>query len=363
MIHALYFASAECLEAAESELDGSFVPDCNGKLIAQDSAFLLNCGDWVLAEDSEEVSQCSCCGDMFEVDDGIVASNGEHFCGQTCARDDGYDWDDSACEWRPEDEIERTGRETLDSYCSINYSISPATEARPFRIGFEVEKEDEAFLNEHNMREYASQADWIAVTDGSLSSYSGFELVSPCYNMADRVRIFEDFDTLADGLDAESSTNCGGHITVSQWGLTGEQLTQRLGDFPALLYAMFPQRLRGTFASPRKKDSMKRTGRKFRAVNVKSECVEFRVFNRVQTVGQLKRRFDLLAWAMKLERPSVADSIADPKSELTDILRRSYSADNMTRVRRLFDSFHDWYNGELVPSTSPAYGFHGRDED
>jgi len=179
------------------------------------------------------------------------------------------------------------------------------TEHHRALIGFEVEKEDEEWhvrgSSETDILAAAHDSKWLAVSDGSLEYDNGFELVSPGYNLTDpngeygTEAMQRDFDNLAP-LMAKTTSRCGGHITLSVAGFTGEQIARRIEPFYSLLFALYPSRLMGEYARPiRGEDSLTNIrGGKFRAVNVMNDRVEFRIFSAVKTPGQLMNRVELI---------------------------------------------------------------------
>ena len=81
-----------------------------------------------------------------------------------------------------------------------------------FTIGFEVEKEDGDILSKYEPSDL-DDIGWAREHDGSLNDETGYELVSPIYDLFD-----DKLDgaltnrTLKNHINADSTTACGGHI-------------------------------------------------------------------------------------------------------------------------------------------------------
>jgi len=266
---------------------------------------------WVRVHESQ-AQECSCCGNR-ERRENIVELPDvcEQFCSEACL--------DNWCENRGGFRIRTSGGRTmtfipgantagnLAPYNSEWYPGHHAMQTPDHRatIGFEVEKEDSNWhardTSETDIMAHANESNWLAVSDGSLSYEDGFELVSPGYSLTNPEGEFgtdamqRDFDNLS-ALDAETSARCGGHITLSVAGYSGEQIARRIEPFYSLLFAIYPKRLLGEYARPmRGEDSVThiRSG-KFRAINVMADRVEFRIFSAVQSAGQLMNRVELI---------------------------------------------------------------------
>lgn len=191
---------------------------------------------------------------------------------------------------------------SLASYCAVNNRGFETSDEHPFLVGMEVEKSDSDFHElggETNILSKAVSYDWIAVSDGSLCHDTGFELVSPAYNLTattgshgrqELERVLNNWSA----LNADADSSCGGHITVSALGLSGPQLAARIEAIFPVLFALYPSRVGGEYSGATRGQSAIETGHKFRAINVLHNRVEFRLFSGVQTGEQLSKRVDVL---------------------------------------------------------------------
>jgi hypothetical protein len=86
-----------------------------------------------------------------------------------------------------------------------------------YTIGFEVEKEDGNILSRYSVSDLTMG--WAREHDGSLNDDTGYELVSPIYDLFDDKLDSDMTDTtLRRHINADSSTACGGHINFGKRG-------------------------------------------------------------------------------------------------------------------------------------------------
>ena len=204
-----------------------------------------------------------------------------------------------------------------------------------FRFGVEVEKEDEAPIDNHDLDDVDSMG-WSREEDGSLDEDSGFELVSPTYDLfGDRFDDDLGIEILADHINADVSTNCGGHMGFSVQGLSGSEVFDRYNGFFPLLLAMYRHRLKGTWSKIRGNKALKRGRDKYSAVNVRYDYIEFRVFSAVPSVKTLLWRRDLMRIMAKNPKKGVMWWIGQAMNENTAThqhLRKVYTTDKIRLV-------------------------------
>lgn len=184
-------------------------------------------------------------------------------------------------------EEERT--ENRHSYHS-GYRRMLTTENTKFTIGFEVEKEDEDVLNDWELDDVDNTM-WSREEDGSLCGVSGFELVSPTYDL-----MTDDLDTalateiLSAHINAKYSDSCGGHINFGIKGLDGQETYDKVKGFVPVLLSLYQSRLSSRWCPAKKSYD----GNKYSAVVIKSSYIEFRAPSAVLSVTNLLWRRDLL---------------------------------------------------------------------
>jgi hypothetical protein len=263
---------------------GDSISTYDGEVVHSDDAYYCD-GDGEYYADSSDliyVDNGSCSGYYFS-DDVVHAED-------TC---DFYHVDDignyvfehsDGCYYTEEERTER-----CHSYHS-GYRPMLTTDDTKFTIGFEVEKEDEEVLDNWDL-DNVDDTKWSREEDGSLDSNSGFELVSPTYDlMTDDLDTDVATDILSAHINAKFSDNCGGHINFGIKGLDGQEVYDKVKGFVPVLLSLYQARLRSRWCPAKKSynDS------KYSAVVIKGSYIEFRAPSAVISVTNLLWRRDLL---------------------------------------------------------------------
>ncbi len=328
----------------------------------------------------DDCFECSNCGRQQHHDSrhSFNACREEEFCSDDCleayATDTGYvriETSNGTSQWFNLDD----SYGSLASYCSVNNRGFETSDDHPFLVGMEVEKCDSDFHELGGETDILSKAvsyDWIAVSDGSLCHDTGFELVSPAYNLTATTgghgrKELERVLSSWGALNADSDSSCGGHITVSALGLSGPQLAARIESIFPVLFALYPSRVGGEYSGATRGQSAIETGHKFRAINVLHNRVEFRLFSGVKTGDQLSKRVDVLRNVLALilgdngllmeseARSEVESAIANRESGLWAAINRLIGETTETATARRNDritAFQRWYSdGSLCEIT------------
>ena len=295
-----------------------------------DNLVTLSCGREVDASDAVEVTYGYLRGQLIHVDDSVSTADGEvirsddaYYCdgdGEYYAdssdlihvdggRYSGYYFSDDVvyAEDSPDCyHVNDIGRYVFEHSDGCYYTEEERTEcchsyhsgSRPmlttedtkFTIGFEVEKEDEEVLNDWDLDD-VDYTKWSREEDGSLNGISGFELVSPTYDlMTDDLDTAVATDILSAHINAKYSDDCGGHINFGIKGLDGQETYDKVKGFVPVLLSLYQARLRSRWCPAKKSynDS------KYSAVAIKSSYIEFRAPSAVISVTNLLWRRDLL---------------------------------------------------------------------
>jgi len=133
---------------------------------------------------------------------------------------------------------------------------------------------------------------------------------------------------VADHVNGDYSTSCGGHMSFSIKGHDGLETYNRVKGFVPLILSLYRGRLTNSYSTAYKDP----VGRGRGAINVANGYVEFRVFAAVRNVQNLKNRRDLLrVMANNLDRSPLyfIRMAMDESSELHQILRRAYDRDKL----------------------------------
>lgn len=263
---------------------GDSISTYDGEVVHSDDAYYCD-GDGEYYADSSDliyVDNGSCSGYYFS-DDVVHA---EDACDFYHVDDIGnYVFEHSdGCYYTEEERTER-----CHSYHS-GYRPMLTTDDTKFTIGFEVEKEDEEVLDNWDL-DNVDDTKWSREEDGSLDSNSGFELVSPTYDlMTDDLDTDVATDILSAHINAKFSDNCGGHINFGIKGLDGQETYDKVKGFVPVLLSLYQARLRSRWCPAKKSynDS------KYSAVVIKGSYIEFRAPSAVISVTNLLWRRDLL---------------------------------------------------------------------
>jgi len=268
--------------------------------------------------------------------------------------------EDNGCRWssRHERWVAGNDNENNADYQS-QQRVFRFTQDTVFGIGFEIEKEDDDEV-ENKWYPLYDATGWAKENDSSLDCESGYELVSPAFDLFDN-RIDKDIEnsrTLQGLINANYGTACGGHLTFSSCEYTANELLEGVAGFIPLLYAMYNGRLNNGYCEPKQKWVYHRgSGRD--AVNIRGNrmvdntggkmfgAIEFRLFSAVRSVSNLKWRRDLMRIIAKNINKSEQDvlrMLCNPKSLLFKHLIKVYSVDRIVDKIRMFVEFSKQYN-------------------
>lgn len=279
--------------------------------------------------------------------DGVYYASGE------VAEDNGCRWSSTRSAWvignDDEENAEYQSQERVFRF----------TQNTVFGIGFEIEKEDYDAVENRWYPLYDSTG-WAKENDSSLDCESGYELVSPAFDLFDD-RLDKDIENssvLRSLINANHGTACGGHLTFSSCEYTANELLEGVAGFIPLLYALYNGRLNNGYCEPKQKWVYHRgSGRD--AVNIRGNrmvdntggkmfgAIEFRLFSAVRSVTNLQWRRDLMRIIAKNINKSEQDvlrMLCNPKSLLFKHLIKVYSVDKIVDKIRMFVEFSKQYN-------------------
>lgn len=146
----------------------------------------------------------------------------------------------------PRDDFKKGGKRDIQGLPKKSLTIiDAATNEAKYTIGFEVEKNS---ITRTVMREYALFCGYER--DGSC----GVEAVTNPIPLLPasmwRTKVFDLFHQASRVFEdtySPSDNRCGGHITVSVKGVTGDELLTKMRPYAGLLMAMFRSRLKNHF--------------------------------------------------------------------------------------------------------------------
>lgn len=174
------------------------------------------------------------------------------------------------------------------------------TNGARYRIGIEVEKEDAVVLKEFvcHAGPFLKETEWVIEGDSSLDAATGFEAISPILPLFDKPTLDKYIKYVEPIINAHQSDSCGGHIHLSDAKRTPEQLFANIRGYLALLYSMYPGRIRRGHSAAKKFNAY-RKGEHQQGINItQNKTLEFRIFPSPRNIPNLEFRLDLLRHMM-----------------------------------------------------------------
>lgn len=265
-----------------------------------------------------------------------VEEEAEHYLHEDC-----YYWEsDGEHHLEPEPEDEDDSEGVLFNYHGSHpVDLSDKYDAK---VGFEVEKEDCEIRSQINAYELQNTSGWGAERDSSLNESSGFELVSPIFDLSNEISYFKDeFLKIASLLNAECTRNCGGHINYSDPNfLDSEALFDEIKGYIPLLYSIYPTRINNNYSKGKTPSELKYTKERHQSIRFKDNGIlEFRIFSRVKNINQLLWRVGLIKIIHTNKQSNslnVLNDILDSESILHLHLRSIYSFETLVERAKTF---------------------------
>ena len=247
-------------------------------------------------------------------------------------------WCESSSVWLSEFKEEYVRGYHNGSYQSLNFN-----DKSKYRIGYEIEKEDETVRNSVYIDDFERDTDgiWRKEKDGSLDSEAGYELISPTFEF-DIDKIFEHIEgneLLVSHIDAEISTSCGGHIHLSEKGLNGNELFNKVKGYTPLFYALYYGRVNKSYAKGKSNRDLEYENEKYQAIKIHHDRVEFRIISAVPNVKTLKWRTKLLMMILQHPTDSVIKAYYNVDTKFTKLLKQTYSDEKLIELKDRFIKF------------------------
>lgn len=331
----------ESKDSEDSEDSEDMVETENGDFIPRENAVLTNLDGWVEQDDVSTAHDGTTMRQGRESDhDYAFTHDGELWDRDSLTYvddvDEYYHEDDNGRYffWHERDEVYRTYEPENDD-TRHDYHNGPRNYYQgdaKFCFGVEVEKEDSGPMEYHDLRD-VDKTGWSRECDSSLDGETGYELVSPVYNLfSDRFDNDISKSILKDHINADYSSDCGGHMGFSIANKSGAQVFDLYNGFFPLLFSMYRKRLRGNWSAVRNNKTLKRGAHRYSAVNVQRAYVEFRIFSAVKNVTNLLWRRDLLRIMAKNPKKGVMWWISqamNPNSALHNHLLKAYDTEKI----------------------------------
>ena len=194
-----------------------------------------------------------------------------------------------------------------------------------FGIGFEVEKTRFSRGAVRNTPLFAGY---------ERDSSCGFEAVTnilpllPAGKWRNKVySMMHDARKVIDDDHSPSDYKCGGHVTLSCEGMTGEELFNATRENIAIVFALFRKRLTNRYcnANPRMESNF--YGTRYVAVQQKANVIEVRLVSRFQSVKQMMRRYELFYTIMDFSINNPNGTHATLLKKVRPIIKSMYDGD------------------------------------
>lgn len=234
-----------------------------------------------------------------------------------------------------------------NSVYEVNFTDNPK-----FFIGFEIEKEDQDVKESLYILDFEESCPkWKKERDGSLDDDSGFELISPKFEvLPDKIREhIQNNKTLLKHVNAQKSTACGGHINVSEAGKTGSQLFDEVKGYTPLFYALYHKRVDKNYCKGKKNSDLQEENEKYQAIRIHSNRIEYRIVSAVPNIDTLIWRTRLIEYILnnKTENPKEAFFKVNT-SPLKDLLMEMYPDNFDQLINRLVKFTLQFENINLI---------------
>lgn len=221
---------------------------------------------------------------------------GEYYVDGDACEYHGFRWDDDIGEWVNADDDDEDADATVRSYHHFSRVATYTRNTPKWTIGYEVEKEDYDQKVMRDACDIYSDIKWCLERDGSLDDRSGYELVSPIFDMYDDAMIRKHLDhpDVKRLVNGSFSERCGGHINVASTLYTPDRLANGIMGFMPLLYSMYESRLNRDYSRAKDKHKYFVEKGKYSAMFIKDNLVEIRLFPAVKNVDNLMWRTGLI---------------------------------------------------------------------
>ena len=152
--------------------------------------------------------------------------------------------------------------------------------------------------------------------------------------------LFYDAERIIDSQYSPTNQDCGGHITIGIKDMYGNDILKRVRPFMGIIYALWRGRLRNSYCRQnitlRTHDEAREgsryygsIGSRYQPVLVKGDVIEFRLINRVDSVEQMIRRYELL-YTLIHESGKNRMTFKKMFDKMLPILNRMYRSDCQT---------------------------------
>jgi hypothetical protein len=252
--------------------------------------------------------------------------------------DNVYYWEsDGDYHYEPEPEQEQYVRDYhYGSTQSLYFTDNPTR-----FIGFEIEKEDKDVKESIDIHDFEDSCPkWRKERDGSLDDNSGYELISPKFELIPSMirEHISSNETLLAHVNADKSTACGGHINVSEINLDGAGLFELIKGYTPLFYALYYKRVDKNYCKGKKNTDLVEDNDKYQAIKIHSNRIEFRIVSAVPNLDTLMWRARLIEFMLDHKTSCVKEAFFNINtSPLKDLLLEMYPDRFDILIQRVID--------------------------
>lgn len=217
-----------------------------------------------------------------------------------------------------------------------------------YSIGYEIEKEDREVLESIEINDFEEETEykWRKERDGSLAD-EGYELISPTFelNVSKIFKHIRGNETLVKHINARISTRCGGHIHLSEKGLSGEELFDKLKGYTPLFYALYYGRVNKNYCKGKNNRDLKNENEKYQAIKIHHNRIEFRIISAVTSVDTLEWRTKLLLMMLRHPTGDIIQAYYNVDTKFTSLLKKVYSQERLLELKDRFIGFTRQFEG------------------
>lgn len=248
-----------------------------------------------------------------------------------------------------DDDNEDSNEQYTRGYHNGSYKNYHFDRKSKYRIGYEIEKEDSEVLRSIKIEEFESETDdmWRKERDGSLSDDSGYELISPTFefNIDKIFKHIEGNKVLVEHIDAETGFSCGGHIHLSEVGVSGEEMFEKIKGYTPLFYALYYGRVDKNYCKGKNNRDLKDDNEKYQAIKIHHDRVEFRIISAVRNVKTLKWRSKLLMMILQHPTSDIIRAYYNVDTKFTKLLSQVYSDTKLVELKDRFVTYTKQFEG------------------
>ena len=343
-----------------------YVVDHYGNVLDRDNAFYCNGeDDWFSDEDSvivyEHRSETRYSQRWAERNSDFSFYRGEYYDsdaleyhdlvyledeGDIWPRDEAYYHDgEGYYSYPPDDDHE----DYVRGYHNGSYQSKRFDNKSKYSIGYEIEKEDADVLESINIQDFEEDTGylWRKESDSSLNNDCGYELISPTFEL-NIAKIFEHIEgnkNLVRHINARISPRCGGHIHLSEKGLNGNQLFDKIKGYTPLFYALYYGRVDKNYSKGKSNRDLECDNEKYQAIKIHHDRVEFRIISAVPNITTLKWRTKLLMMILQNPTNDIIRAYYNVDTKFTKLLKQTYSDEKLLVLKQRFIDFTIKFEG------------------